>query len=68
MSGRGIPVCHASDQVPVCDAPGMMAAYVMGTPGYTLQGGTLAVCDTSNQVVCPDRTVSPHCIVQPASP
>jgi hypothetical protein len=69
MSGRGIALCRAASQTPVCDATGMTASYVMGSlGGYVLQGGTIALCDSSNQVVCADRTVLPHCIAQPSSP
>lgn len=68
-SGRGLALCREGTQTPVCDAPGDHARYetnLMG--GYTLQGGTTANCDTSNQVVCSDRTVLPHCITEPVSP
>jgi hypothetical protein len=68
-SGRGLALCHAANDIPVCDDPGEMAHYVddaMG--GHVLAGGTHAICDGSNQVVCPDRTVMPHCIAQPVAP
>jgi len=70
MTMRGIPLCRGAMQDPVCDAPGAMATYTMDplTGGYVLQNGMLAVCDTSNQVVCQDRSESPHCIVHPSSP
>ncbi len=65
-SGRGLPLCHLANETPVCDAAGAMAHYEMDAlGGYMLVGGTTASCDSSNQVVCPDRRVSPHCIVQP---
>lgn len=68
-TGRGLALCHAVSQTPVCDASGAMAHYELNTMGtYMLVGGTTALCDSSNQVVCADRTVTPHCIVQPASP
>jgi hypothetical protein len=63
-SGRGIPVCRAENQVPVCDAPGVMARFT-GPSVSTLADGSLAVCDSSNQVVCSDRTVLPHCLLVP---
>lgn len=68
-SGRGLPLCRAAGQTPVCDDPGATAHYETDALGVsTLVGGTVAVCDSSNQVVCPDRTVLPHCIVQPNAP
>ena len=69
MSGHGLALCHDARSTPVCDAPGDMARYEMTTmSGYVLRGGTTASCDSSNQVVCADRTVLPHCIVQPLDP
>jgi hypothetical protein len=69
MSGRGLALCRDPMQTPVCDAPGDMARYEMATmAGYVLHGGTIASCDSSNQVVCADRTVLPHCIVHPLDP
>jgi hypothetical protein len=68
MSGRGIALCHDPMQTPVCDAPGMTAHYEMATMGYLLVGGETASCDSSNQVVCTDRTVTPHCVVNPVDP
>lgn len=68
MTGRGIALCHVTTQTPVCDTPGMMASYQPNAlGGYTLTGGTRAMCDSSNQVVCADRTIAPHCLEQPAS-
>ena len=69
LGGRGIPLCQRGTDNPVCDDPGMTAHYE-ATPmgGYTLVGGTTADCDTSNQVVCPDRTETPRCIAQPVEP
>ncbi len=63
-TGRGIPVCTAMGHVPVCDAPGEMARFG-GPSTTTLEGGTLALCDSSNQLVCGDRTVLPHCLLVP---
>lgn len=60
-SGRGIPYCNAADEIPVCDAPGEMAHFT-GSSITTLEGGTLALCDSSNQLVCGDRTVAPRCV------
>ena len=68
-SGRGLALCHDPMQTPVCDAPGDMARYEETTLGSTrLVGGTTASCDSSNQVVCNDRTVLPHCITRPIDP
>ncbi len=68
-SGRGLPLCHAANDTPVCDTPGATAHYEMNAlGGYSLTGGTTAACDDSNQVVCADRTISPHCITQPVDP
>lgn len=68
-SGRGLALCHESNDTPVCDAPGDTARYEANAMGMTvLVGGTTAVCDTDDQVVCPDRTVVPHCIFDPVSP
>jgi len=68
-SGRGLPLCHIATQTPVCDDPGTIAHYEMSpVGGYALVGGSTALCDSSNQVVCADRTVTPHCIVQPLDP
>jgi hypothetical protein len=63
-SGRGLPVCRAADEIPVCDAMGEMARFTGGSTS-TLEGGSLALCDSSNQIVCSDRTVLPRCISRP---
>lgn len=63
-SGRGIPICNASNEIPVCDLPGQMARFTTTTTA-SLEGGTLALCDSSNQIVCSDRTVLPHCLTRP---
>lgn len=68
-TGRGLPLCRSASRTPACDDPGAMAHYETDSLGVSrLVGGSLAICDSSNQVVCPDRTVLPHCIVQPSSP
>lgn len=68
-SGYGIALCHDPMQTPVCDDPGVTAHYQMNTMGgYTLEDGAPADCDTSDQVVCPDRMAAPHCITQPIDP
>jgi hypothetical protein len=67
-TGHGIPVCNGANQVPVCDLAGMHAHYEMNAAGtYDLVGGEMAVCDSSNQVACPDRTESPYCLVRPVA-
>lgn len=68
-TGRGLPLCHDPNRTPACDAPGDVARYEMNGAGvYVLVGGTVAQCDTSNQVVCPDRAVLAHCIADPVAP
>lgn len=70
MPGAEVALCHDANAGAVCDTPGMTASYHLMCFGvgftYELEGGTRAVCDGSNHVVCTDPAISPHCVSFPS--
>ncbi|UJR79599.1 hypothetical protein [Sandaracinus amylolyticus] len=63
-TGRGVALCRAGSETPVCDVPGETAHWERTSSGgaVRLVGGTLAFCDDAREVVCTDRSVAPYCL------
>jgi len=65
-TGRGTPLCSDESARAVCDEPGLVAHYDRDSTGRLfLVDGTVASCNSMNEVVCGDPDTIPRCEVQP---
>jgi len=62
-TGRGVALCRAVDEQPVCDDEGDAARFERDADSVVrLVGGRAAICDDARQVVCRDDVGTPYCL------